>query len=149
MHLKHDMRPKSFGQCNRTWAILHHKPLLHPVSHCLSGNSILSLNKGVSFFFKTFTIWWSLIRYFNFRTIKAVSYCDSCSSVKLLFPDGCIFENSKCQTCVKNLNIDMTLLPEHDGVLEVEVQQDDHLAVARLVERVLDVVVQNVHLKCL
>ena len=41
----------------------------------------------------------------------------------------------------------MTLLSEHDGVLEVEVQQDDHLAVARLVERVLDVVVQNVHLE--
>ena len=41
----------------------------------------------------------------------------------------------------------MTLLSEHDGVFEMEVEQDDHLAVARLVERVLDVVVQDVNLK--
>ena len=46
-----------------------------------------------------------------------------------------------------NLDIDVSLLSEHDGVLEVEVQQDDHFAVARLVERVLDVVVQDVNLK--
>ncbi len=35
---------------------------------------------------------------------------------------------------------------EHDGVLEVEVKQDDHLAVAGLEEGVLDVVVHDVHL---
>jgi hypothetical protein len=46
-----------------------------------------------------------------------------------------------------HLNIDVSLLSEHDGVLQVEVKQDDHLAVARLVEGVLDVVVQDVNLK--
>jgi len=45
------------------------------------------------------------------------------------------------------LNVDVPLLPEHDCVLEVEVEQDDHFAIARLVEGVLDVVVQDVHLK--
>ena len=45
-----------------------------------------------------------------------------------------------------NLNIDVSLLSEHDCVLEVEVKQDDHLAVAGLVEGVLDVVVQDVNL---
>jgi hypothetical protein len=41
----------------------------------------------------------------------------------------------------------VTLLSEHYSVLQVEMQQDDHLAVARLVERVLDVVVEDVNLK--
>jgi hypothetical protein len=48
---------------------------------------------------------------------------------------------------MSHLNIDVSLLSEHDGVLQVEVKQDDHLAVARLVEGVLDVVVQDVNLK--
>ena len=41
----------------------------------------------------------------------------------------------------------MTFLSEHDCVFQVKVKQDDHLTVARLVERVLDVVVQDVNLK--
>jgi hypothetical protein len=40
----------------------------------------------------------------------------------------------------------VSFLAKHDGVLQVEVEQDDHLTVARLVERVLDVVVQDVNL---
>ncbi len=37
-------------------------------------------------------------------------------------------------------------LTEHDGILKVEVEQDDHLSVAWLEEGVLDVVVHDVHL---
>jgi hypothetical protein len=46
-----------------------------------------------------------------------------------------------------NLNIQVPFLSEHDGVLKVEVEQDYHLAVTRLVECVLDVVVKNVNLE--
>ena len=41
----------------------------------------------------------------------------------------------------------MPLFPEHDRIFEVKVKQNDHLAVARLVESMLDVVVENVNLK--
>ncbi len=46
-----------------------------------------------------------------------------------------------------NLNIDVPLFAEHDGIFQVEVKQNDHLTIARLVEGVLDVVVENVNLK--
>lgn len=42
------------------------------------------------------------------------------------------------------LDINVLFLAKHDGVLQVEVEQDDHLAVARLEEGVLYVVVQDV-----
>ena len=41
----------------------------------------------------------------------------------------------------------MPLFPEHDRIFEVKVKQNDHLAIARLVESMLDVVVENVNLK--
>lgn len=40
----------------------------------------------------------------------------------------------------------MFLLSEHDGVLQMEMEQNDQLVITRLKERMLDVVVQNVHL---
>jgi len=40
----------------------------------------------------------------------------------------------------------VSFFAEHDSVPEVEVEQNDHFTVARLVERVLDVVVQDVDL---
>ena len=43
-------------------------------------------------------------------------------------------------------NVDMLLLVEHDGILEMEMQQDNHFSVARLVKCMLDVVVKDVDL---
>ena len=52
-----------------------------------------------------------------------------------------------CLFTSTDLNINVALFAKHDGVFEVEVEQDDHLAVARLVECVFDVVVEDVNLK--
>ena len=43
------------------------------------------------------------------------------------------------------LDLGVFLLAHHDGVFKVEMQEDDHLAIARLEKSVLHVVVQNVH----
>ena len=45
--------------------------------------------------------------------------------------------------CVE-LHVDVFLFSEHDGVLEIEVEEDDNFVVIGLVEGVLDVVVQDV-----
>ena len=46
----------------------------------------------------------------------------------------------------EDLDVDVSLLAEHDCVLQMKVKQDDHLAIAGLVESILDVVVQEVNL---
>lgn len=42
------------------------------------------------------------------------------------------------------LDVDMLLLPEHDGVFQVEMEEDDHFAVTGLEEGVFDVVVEDI-----
>lgn len=39
----------------------------------------------------------------------------------------------------------MYVLTEHNGMFQVEMQKNDHLAITRLKERVLYIVVQNIH----
>jgi len=44
------------------------------------------------------------------------------------------------------LHIVMFLLAKDDGVFEMEVKQDNHFTIARLVEGMLNVIIQDVHL---